>query len=74
MASDSLIRTDWIAETVASLPALLTVDEACTALRVGRRALYRWVSCGRLAAVKTQRRVLVPRAAVEAYLRSLEAA
>jgi excisionase family DNA binding protein len=80
MASDSLARADWIADTLADLPALLTTDEACTALRVSRRNLYRWISTGRLHAVKTAAgntgggRVLVPRTAVAAYLRSLESA
>ncbi len=72
-ASDS----DWVAEAVAPLPPIATVQEVCGVLRVTRRHLYTLIETGRLTAVKRPlkgARLKIPRGAVVAYLRSLEAA
>lgn len=67
----------WIDDTVAELPPLLTTDEAMRVLRTSRRNLYRWIAAGKLGAVRGgvggSARVLVPRAAISEYLRSMEA-
>lgn len=62
----------------AGLPELLTAAEAADVLRTSRRNLARWVSTGRLRAVKGgaggSSRVLIPRAAVVEFLAALEVA
>ena len=61
--------------TSCEVPALLyRVDEAATALRLSRTAIYELIRSGRLRSVKCGRRRLIPVAGVEAYLASLEAA
>jgi excisionase family DNA binding protein len=79
----SLVRVEVesaIAERVtrpapASSPSdLLTTEEACKVLRVTRRTLYRWISVGKLRAMKSDPggagRVFVQRRAVEALIAS----
>ena len=65
----------WVRDTVAGLPATVTTDEACEALRMSRRNLYRIVAAGKLHARKTAEagssRLLIPRAEIERYLRNL---
>jgi excisionase family DNA binding protein len=65
----------WIEDVIADLPELVTTDEARLALRMSRRHLYRQIAAGRLQAVRrgVGRRVLLPRAAIAAYLRQMEA-
>ena len=79
MAAHALTHShDWIADTVSNLPELLTTDEVVRVLRTSRRNLYRWISIGKLSAVKSglggSARILVPRAAIAAFLRQMEAA
>ncbi len=66
----------WIDEALAGLPPLLTAAEATTVLRTSRRNLHRLVMAGRIQALRATEsgssRVLIPRAALEKYLRSLE--
>jgi excisionase family DNA binding protein len=68
----------WVDAVLATLPPLLTTEEAREVLRTSRRNLYRWIATGRLHAVKTAAgtsgRVLVPKPSIEAYLRALEPA
>ncbi|HEX4341328.1 MAG TPA: helix-turn-helix domain-containing protein [Polyangiaceae bacterium] len=71
----SAAATTWIAETIDGLPATLTTDEVCAALRMSRRNLYRLVGAGKIVARKMadggSSRLLIPRAELERYLKSL---
>jgi excisionase family DNA binding protein len=73
-----ITKEDWVEATVAGLPALITAEEAATVLRTTKRTLYRWCAMGRIASVKRpggeQAAVLIPKSALVAYLRGLEAA
>lgn len=75
---DTRLAASWIDDVVASLPVLCTTDEAASILRCSRRCLYRWIAAGRLSAVKggvaASARVLIPRTAIAAFLRQMEAA
>jgi excisionase family DNA binding protein len=50
--------------TVAAEPALLTVAEACTRLRISRWMLYRLIHTRQLASIKLGRRRLIPQSAI----------
>jgi excisionase family DNA binding protein len=67
--------SDWVADVVAKLHPLCTAGEAANALRTSTRNLRRMIADGRLGAVRAvesgSSRVLVPRAEIERYLRSL---
>ncbi len=67
---------DWIAETVAALPPLVTVKEAMHLLRSSKPTVYRLAAAGRLRAVRASERgsspMLFPRSELERFLRSLE--
>lgn len=67
---------DWIDSTIEALPAFLTMDEAAKVLRLSKRTIARLVADGRLGSVRHGEsggaRRLIPRQAVDAYLRSLE--
>lgn len=71
----SPIVSDCITEIENSLPALATADEAAKALRMSGRNLRRLVVAGRITALRAKEsstsRVLIPRAEVGRYLRSL---
>lgn len=71
----SPIISDSINEIEASLPALATANEAARALRMSGRNLRRLIVAGRITALRAQEsgssRVLIPRAEVGRYLRSL---
>lgn len=66
---------DWITETVSSLPALCTADEASGVLRTSPRNLRRMVALGRITGVHFapggSSRMLVPRSSIENFLRGL---
>ncbi len=47
---------------------ILTVDEACEALRVGYNALYALLNSGTLKAYRNGRTWRIPRLAVEEYI------
>ena len=49
---------------------LLTVEEACEALKMGKNALYELLTSGKLKAFRNGRVWRIPNAAVEEYLRS----
>jgi excisionase family DNA binding protein len=67
----------WIEDAIAALPALVTTDEAASALRMSKRTLARNLADGRIKSVRHGEggaaRRLIPRGALAAYLRSLEA-
>ena len=69
-----MISTDWISEAIAPLPPIATEKEAATVLRASLRTVRRLIVSGRLTATRATERdrskVLVPRAAIEAYLRA----
>lgn len=69
------MTTDWIADVVATLPTLCTADEAAKVLRTSGRNLRRLIVAGRIQGIRAcetgSSRVLVPRVAIENYLRSL---
>jgi excisionase family DNA binding protein len=57
------------------VPALLyRVDEAAVALRLSRSVLYELIRTGQLRTVKAGRRRLVPVAALDEYVDSLDGA
>ena len=64
-----------IAEIEASLPALATASEAANALRCSPRHLRRLIVAGRIGAMREREsgssRVIIPRAEIGRYLRSL---
>ena len=49
---------------------LLTVEEACEALKMGKNALYELLTSGKLKAFRNGRVWRIPRLAVEAYIRA----
>ena len=49
---------------------LLTADEACEALKIGKNALYRLLASQELKAYRNGRVWRIPRQAVEAYIRT----
>ena len=53
------------------LPLMLTVDDVCSVLRIGRQATYNLVRCGRLRALHIGHSIRIPRDAVEFFLRSV---
>lgn len=65
---------DWIAETVAGLPPLVTAKEASTVLRTTTRNLRRHIAAGRIVAIRAEEsgssRVLFPRAEIARFLRA----
>ena len=48
---------------------LLTAEEACEALKMGKNALYELLASGKLKAFRNGRVWRIPRLAVEAYIR-----
>lgn len=71
----SPIISDSISEIENSLPALATANEAAKVLRMSGRNLRRMIVAGRISALRAREsgssRVLVPRAEIGRYLRSL---
>ena len=64
-----------MSEVRATVPAVLYgVDEAAEALRLSRSLLYELIRSGRLRTVKAGRRRLVPVAALDEYVNSLDGA
>ena len=49
-------------------PDILTVEEACEALRVGYNAMYELLNNGKLKAYKNGRTWRIPRAALKEYI------
>ena len=65
---DSMSRAPTIASERPDNRLLLTVDEACQLLRIGRWMLYRLIQTRRLETVKIGRRRLIPADALRAFL------
>jgi excisionase family DNA binding protein len=69
------VTADWIADCIGALKPLVTVKETCSVLRTSERNLRRMIATGRITALRAREsgssRVLVPRTAIESYLRSL---
>jgi len=69
---------DWADQLVADLPTLATATEAVEVLRCSKRTLYRLVSAGHMHAIRHatggSARLLIPRAELARYLRSLDLA
>lgn len=67
---------DWVEAALEGLPPLVKTKEAAKALRTTPRTLYRWIALGRIATVKRPggdaSALLIPKAALATYLRSLE--
>ncbi|HET7545169.1 MAG TPA: helix-turn-helix domain-containing protein [Polyangiaceae bacterium] len=65
----------WIAEVIATVPALASIDETGKVLRKSKQTVRRLVRTGRLHGVRAVESgsspVLIPRASIESYLRSL---
>ena len=49
-------------------PDILTVEEACEALRVGQNAMYRLLNSNKLKAYKNGRTWRIPRTALTQYI------
>lgn len=49
-------------------PDILTVEEACEALRVGYNAMYELLNSGKLKAYKNGRTWRIPKVAVKEYI------
>lgn len=54
--------------SLASLPDVLTVEEAWKVLRLGRNAIYEAISRNEIRHVRLGRKILIPRAAIESPL------
>jgi excisionase family DNA binding protein len=68
------IREEVGAATIAPGPdRLLSIDEAAAALGLGRTRLYAEIQGGRLRVIHVGRRVLVPAAAIAAYITDRQA-
>ena len=64
----------WIDEAVAGLPALCTIAETATLLRVSTRTVARYLAARELVCVQRadrSARVLIPRAEIARYLARL---
>ena len=59
----------WLVNDSSSLPALLSVQEACELLRVSAKFLRRLHARGLLQLVRMGRKVLVPRDEVQRLMR-----
>jgi excisionase family DNA binding protein len=58
--------------TLPALPALCTLKEAASALRMSTRTVQRYIACGRLRAARLDSgssRLLIPRAELERLIR-----
>lgn len=67
---------DWVAAATAELPALLTIAETATYLRMSMRQVYRLADAGRIVMISKGgegSRRLVPKAAIAKYLRQIGA-
>lgn len=66
---------DWIDETLAGYPPLLTVQEAMGVIRTSRRNFSRLLADGRIKSVRAAEggssRHLIPRSELARYLRAL---
>ena len=49
---------------------LLTAEEACEALKIGKNALYEFLSSGKLKAFRNGRVWRIPKQAVQEFIRS----
>lgn len=47
---------------------ILTVEETCELLKIGRNALYRLLNSGNLKAIRNGRVWRIPKASVQAYI------
>jgi len=77
MRSDTASKVpDWIDDALAQVGPLLTAPEAGAVLRTSKQSVRRLVRAGRLQAVRLAEtgssKILIPRASIEKYLRSLE--
>jgi excisionase family DNA binding protein len=71
VTTDRIDPSDNGAETGRPLKVLLTVDEAATALSLGRTITYSLVMRDEILSVKIGRRRLIPVAALYAYVERL---
>lgn len=55
-------------ELLASNEAVLTVEEAALILRISRPSAYEAVRTGQIPSVRVGRRILIPRARLDAWL------
>lgn len=50
---------------------LLTINEACETLKIGRTKLYALIACGQIQARKIGRKTLVERSEIERWISTL---
>lgn len=60
-----------MSDTHDTPPVLLTIEETCTALSLGRTTVHFLIKSGDIRAVRIGRRVLVPRDELERYVAAL---
>lgn len=56
-----------------AVPTMLTIQEACTALRVSKWTIYQLIRSRQLATIKIGSRRVVPLAAIQALIERLQA-
>ena len=61
-----------MAMTLDGMPDVLTVSEIAQVLRISRGTAYEMVRSGQLSSIRVGRRILVPRARLEALLTARE--
>lgn len=62
------LRAELEAEPAPGPDRLLSIDQACAALGLGRSRTYQEISSGRLPSIRVGRRRLVPAAAIARYI------
>ena len=72
MSSSLVSIEDLAADAVSGLPGLVTGTDAARLLNVTRRTLRRWISKGRIRAMRTdeggQSKLLVPRGELKRFI------
>lgn len=75
MKKKTPLTDEWIADVVATLRPLCTIDEAAELLRTSTRNLRRLIAAGRIETVRSRQgggsRVLIPRVELGRFLRGL---
>ena len=53
---------------VSATAEVLTVEEACDVLRIGKTAMYQLLKSGRLQAMRIHRKWMIPRKAIRMFV------
>ena len=71
MVLQAAITAEGDVQMLEGYDDLLTTEEACEALKIGKNALYALLADGSLKAYRNGRVWRIPKAAVEEYIRSI---